>query len=585
MQRLIRFVFLLAFLTFLAGCGGGGGGTNLVAKLIYESDWSLRNQAGGGLSQRVSLFDSNGRPVRTLTAEQDTIGIQRYEMADLTPGKYRLFIELYSQAGLQGTRVGVIETPLSITTTVVFRSAVGATINSVVVNPNAITITVPESQPLYAVAQNAAGIPTFSDPADYRWEAFGNVAMVDAKGRVTAVAEGSGTVRATHLPTNARGGAEVLVSPFVPQHGKWTIIVFMNAANDLYSYSTPNMNQLEKVAQNADVRFVVQWKQAQNLFGGSTFEGTRRYLVKADQTSTVASKLVQDLGSGIDMGRPDTLRNFIVWAKQYYPADRYGLVIWNHGNGWRRTVERGGMKAASYDDETGNAIQTWEMGTALQGQHFDFLAWDCSLMQMLEVAYECRSFADYQVGSEESPPAEGYPYDAVFARFRDNPDQPTDTLCKAFVDGMMNVPGYTSRKITQSVLNSAKLDAIAVALDQLAIALLVQGNSIAGTIQSIRDNAQTYSQTAIRYYRDLDDVCARLIAANLNPQINSAAQQVRTALADALVYERHNANSPGSRGLSIDFSPGSVFIGAAADYSRIQLAQDSKWDDWLTVAP
>lgn len=49
------------------------------------------------------------------------------------------------------------------------------------------------------------------------------------------------------------------------------------------------------------------------------------------------------------------------------------------------------------------SIQTWDVGTALGSEHFDIIAWDLSLMQMVEVAYELRNNADYVVGSEERP--------------------------------------------------------------------------------------------------------------------------------------------------------------------------------------
>ena len=47
---------------------------------------------------------------------------------------------------------------------------------------------------------------------------------------------------------------------------KWPVLVYINAANDLYQFSDLNMNQMEQVAGNNQVRFVVQWKQSTDLF-------------------------------------------------------------------------------------------------------------------------------------------------------------------------------------------------------------------------------------------------------------------------------------------------------------------------------
>jgi hypothetical protein len=338
-------------------------------------------------------------------------------------------------------------------------------------------VAVPESKLLLARGLAASGKATFTRASDFSWQALGSAATVDSQGRVTATATGTGSIRATHTPTGRQASSSIQVQPFTPHTGKWTVLVYLNAANDLYSFSTLNVNQMERVAGNPDVRFVLQWKQFAAEFPSSTFDGTRRYVVQPDSTNTIASKLVQDLGTNVDMGIPQTLLDFVRWGKTYYPAEHYCLVIWNHGNGWRRSAQDSKPYAASYDDQTGNAIQTWQMGAALQGEHFDILAWDCSLMQMMEVAYECRDSADYIVGSEESPPGEGYPYDLVFDGFRDNPDAGARTLSKGFVDGMLAVPSYAGRKITQSVFETSKLPAVATALDGLGAALIANNSA------------------------------------------------------------------------------------------------------------
>lgn len=585
MTTSLRIVGLLGFLLILGGCGGGGGGTPL-AQLVYSTDWTRMASAGGGRSQRVSLFDGNGRLAKTVLAEVGSGGRQSYTLSDIPAGNYRLQAELYSQPALGGIRVGLVNDYLTLSGAVTYETSVGETVASVSVSPSQVAITIPQSSLLLARGLSASGTPTFTDPSTISWQALGGVATVDGVGRVTAATAGSGSVRATHVPTGRQGSSLVQVQPFTPRVGKWTVLVFMNAANDLYSYSSLNMNQMERVAGNADVRFVVQWKQTTSRFPSSSFDGTRRYLVQPDQTDTIASQLVQDLGTGVDMGRPQTLNSFIDWAKAYYPAERYCLVVWNHGGGWRRGARDDAQPfAVSYDDQTGNAIQTWELGQALSGHHFEILSWDCSLMQMMEVVYECRDFADLIVGSEESPPGEGYPYDRVFAPFRDQPDESSVNLSRNFVTGMLSVPEYANRKITQSVIDTTKVNNLATKIDLLAAALIAHNGSLTGTIPAVRAGAKSYSQTNVRYYRDLDDVCQRLIASAGIPAVVNAATQVRGALAQARVWEGHNANSAGSNGVSIDFSPSTIYVGAAADYARIQFAIDTRWDDWLTIAP
>ena len=35
------------------------------------------------------------------------------------------------------------------------------------------------------------------------------------------------------------------------------------------------------------------------------------------------------------MTDPDTLENFLRWGKSNYPADRYLVVLWGHGDAWQ----------------------------------------------------------------------------------------------------------------------------------------------------------------------------------------------------------------------------------------------------------
>jgi hypothetical protein len=89
-----------------------------------------------------------------------------------------------------------------------------------------------------------------------------------------------------------------------------------------------------------------------------------------------------------------------------------------------------------------------------------------------------------------------------------------------------------------------------------------------------------------RVYRDLVDVCLKLEAEPGMPvAVVNAAAAVRAQVLLTIVWEGHNANSPGSRGVSIDFSPASTFGSTAADYLQMKFAIDSLWDEWLSVAP
>jgi len=568
----------------LVSSGCGGNGAVVAIGLVYHTRF-IESGSINGQSQLVTILTPDGvtlesRVVNLSDGAQQQVTFQRPD------GTYRVQAELFTQPNLQGTKVGVSASLVTVANGYgEFRTQTGTAPISVSVTPSFSTFTVQQSSQFFATGY-AGSDAVFLEPGSVTWEALGGVATVNAEGTAIGIAAGSGSIRARHVPTGLTGAATITVTPFVTTKTKWTILVFLNAANDLYQFSTLNVNQMESVAQNPQVRFVLQWKQSQVAFPGSTFDGTRRYLVKPDTSGAIVSELLQDMGTTVDMGLPETLRDFVTWGQTYFPAERTLLIIWNHGSGWRRGMPEAPHRAVSFDDETGNAIQTWQLGQALGSANLELLAWDASLMQMLEVAYEIRTKVPLVVGSEESPPGEGYPYDLIFAKFRDNPDLPTRELAKEFVHAMLSVPAYKSRKITQSVLETAALEALAQAVSQLADALLANQGTIASQVQSARNLTQSYSQTSTRYYRDLYDLTLKLDGQpNMPPDVLAANANVRHAIGNVIVFQGHNDLSPGSHGISVDFSPGSTFGVFAQDYGLLSFATATKWDEWLKVAP
>jgi hypothetical protein len=368
----------------------------------------------------------------------------------------------------------------------------------------------------------------------------------------------------------------------------------MNAANNLYQESPTNIEQMQQAAGNPNVKIVVQWKQTQAVYPQSTFDGTRRYLITPGSNSVVTSKVVQNLGAGTDMGSPQTLNDFITWGKANYPAQRYALVIWDHGNGWRpkkRPSASAHIKPAfSYDDQTGNAIQIWQMPTALGNQNLDMVVWDCSLMQMSEVSYELRANTRYVVGSEESPPAAGFPYNTILTQFQNNPGNTTLQLAEAWVDGMNGVIGYTPDPIEESVIDTSNMPAFCGPggpIDNFAVALTTNLAAVTPTTAIVRSQGKSYDSTLSppRYYFDLYTLAKLYLSNSKLPTVQTAARDVMNGLGTVVVYEKHNANSAGSTGMSIDFSPGTSFTPSVGEYQQMDFGKANRWSQWLTGAP
>lgn len=133
----------------------------------------------------------------------------------------------------------------------------------------------------------------FATSGSVDWAILSGSGTINSGGVFTGTAVGLATVSATVTGSAVNGQGTLEITQSLVTKTKWTVLVYLNAANDLFVASDKNVNQMEKAATNPNVRFVVQWKQAKDLFPTSSFDGVRRYLVKPDTSNQIKSELVQ----------------------------------------------------------------------------------------------------------------------------------------------------------------------------------------------------------------------------------------------------------------------------------------------------
>lgn len=95
------------------------------------------------------------------------------------------------------------------------------------------------------------------------------------------------------------------------------------------------------------------------------------------------------------------ITTFIKKAVEYAPADRYVLILWNHG---------GGSISGYGDQANSSTVIDIKNAVAESGIHFDIIGFDACLMSTLETAYALKDYADYFVGSEELENGFGWNY-------------------------------------------------------------------------------------------------------------------------------------------------------------------------------
>lgn len=590
--RYRRYLLVFVLPLALTGCGmfrsdginpPPNGIGNLVLTVIWTGD---RGDSLAPHSVRASLYDKDNLLQEIVLSRSDSASASW--MLQTSPGFYRLQLAIYTNENAIGTPIirGDVTVQIVQDTPLHLNVATDGTPVSLTILPNPVNLTPGQILSLSVLGVDAQGRYLLLPPiASVQWSVSDtSVVNLGADGIARALAPGSVTAIARVDSLGLQASIPIGVQTVTRE---WTILVFMNAANNLEYDSVVDMNEMEQLGSTADVNIVVQWKRIAGYDSSNgDWRTTRRYyVIKDSDTATVNSNLLVDMGPGVDMGSANVLREFLQWGVRSFPARKYMVVIWNHGAGWRVYRDRLNVLArgVSYDDNTGNNIRIWELPVALSvGVKWNIVAFDASLMQMLEVAYEIRNLSDYIVGSEESPPAAGYPYHRILAPVIANPSMSARDVAAQIVTQTINYynPDSTDN-ITQSALDTTQLDNVTQKVDVLAQVLLGVAPGNGAAVAFARDNAQAYAEYS---YKDLWDYTEQLRARlPAFQELTDAINGVQNALSQAVIAEAHsNRLVNRSHGLSIYIPRSSEFD---TRYNLLAFARATHWDEWLQVQP
>jgi hypothetical protein len=362
---------------------------------------------------------------------------------------------------------------------------------------------------------------------------------------------------------------------------EWTVMVYLDADNELESAGINDINEMEMVGSTTDVNIVVQADRVPGYdISNSDWTNTRRYYITQDSDPMQINSQFNDLGE-LNMGDPQTLIDFTSWAVANYPAKKYLLVIWNHGGGFRSPAYT--AKDIAWDDTSGgDRITMSELEyafsaiSAQMGKNIDIVGMDACLMAMTEVAYQIKDYADILVASEGNEPGDGWPYDTILDQLVSNPFMSPKQLSTDIVDKY--IYSYPSYDVTQSAIDLIYIDTLATQLSNLALAIM--SDTLTPSINYI--NAAYYSQ----HYGDPDfidlyDFCSKVLIYSYNVQVKSIALSIQqTLISSVVINSNYNGWSvSGSKGLSIYFPW--YYTYNSNKYNSTNFTQDTFWDKML----
>ncbi|MGV7216406.1 clostripain-related cysteine peptidase [Bradyrhizobium sp. UFLA05-112] len=380
---------------------------------------------------------------------------------------------------------------------------------------------------------------------------------------------------------------------------EWTVMVFMNAKNNLEPDAIENFNEIASRGSTSDVNVLVEMGRPVVHFteAAEKWSGVLRFRVKKNQEPVPAQAVVDLRGKPelSDLGSPAALQDFVDWAVDTYPAKRYMLVIWNHGQGWRfqlasdtnvratsasrnpsvqtvnaadlqraaeNTPPLGGFRAVSFDQDTGNFLYNSDIQSVTETlssrlkKPIDVIGFDACLMSMLETAYAFRSSSSMLVGSEELEPGAGWDYDYFLKRLLAKPSMTALELSRAIVDGYRARYG-NSHSTTLSILDTPKALETASAVSKFADVLIAKHDGEKSNIVQARSAMKTYGSSAgMKTSVDLIGFAHGYAAITKDADAKKAAETAAAKASEIVLYNYASARSKkdtGSNGVAIYF--------------------------------
>ncbi|MBX3169823.1 MAG: hypothetical protein KF760_20635 [Candidatus Eremiobacteraeota bacterium] len=394
----------------------------------------------------------------------------------------------------------------------------------------------------------------------------------------------------------------------------WTVLVYLNGNNATASQAVTTMRQLEFVGSNDKMHMAAQLARPKALLDkwSHDWNGVRRYEVKHNgqefnagavvidgltgflpgKTKGIKSDVLKDMGD-VDMGKAQTLAEFLEWGVTKYPAKNYMVVMQGPSEG-----VSGMMHDVLHDSQMSVA----DLGAAFKqvhektGKKIDIVALNGSATNSLEVANELKDHARLLVGSQDIQSGQSMPLAMVMNEIANvSKDGEQSPLTVAQYMLLMNsmAPGALS------IVDLDKIGPAKEAWNDLAKNLISAGVS-RDQLHSILEKTQDFQGASKNsaYGNSRDAIhFAKLVGEEVaDDKVKAAAAKAVEALEASLVGDVANGKRmEEANGISV-FAPtnygfmrpdGTPVIKDSlrdAEYSKTNFAQETQWDELLSGA-
>lgn len=299
-----------------------------------------------------------------------------------------------------------------------------------------------------------------------------------------------------------------------------TVLVYIAANNNLSSYSAYNFNQMCTGMSSVDTR-----KNNLLIYLHNT-DGAWLIRLNRKSNETVSIDTLKTYSASQVSTNSDVMLQVMKDAFGAYPADKYGLVLWSHGDGWVQSTTSGEEASASttkavtrwFGSENGYQMDVTTLKNVLSSSgipHFQFILFDACYMQTVEVDYELKSATDYIIASPLEITADGGPYHRVvpfmFADVSDEEEYVKNIAKVYYAYYHTDEDSNWSTGVCLSVVNCNQLDNLASATSSAFSGRTDQIDTLQTNLKSGVSNLQYFDPIySFHSYYDMGDAMSRI---------------------------------------------------------------------------
>jgi len=357
-------------------------------------------------------------------------------------------------------------------------------------------------------------------------------------------------------------------------------MIYLDGDNNLEDAAINDFLEMSKIGSDENIKIVVQFDRTDGYdtsYGNWTI--CHRFYITLGITPE-ENNAISDWGDGqggreVNMGNPDTLTDFINWAKENYPANRYALILWNHGGGWKTLYQPLGkkppvIKEVCYDDTDNDYLSVKEVKEAIENseiEKIDLIGFDACLMGMIEVADEIKNEGTVMVASEETELSTGWDYETIFENLKKNPDSSPYQLGEIIVNSFDDE--------TLSSIDLTRIDDLIESLN--SIIQEIMNYQLWLDVYIARSDTKNFEEPN---FVDLYDFLDKLSDNTQNETVISEIEEFKNIFAQT-VFADNDLNDT-SYGLSIYFPDYGETINPDYNGETISFPSDTLWDEFLT---